>query len=210
MKITAIPSFVLLAFMPLLFSCGQRSDVDTQASNDTAAVKDHPGIIEKITHATLWTIDARSSKVKFEIKNMGMTVDGTLGGLSGSIFFNENNLAGSSFETSVDVSTINTGISKRDADLMKEKFFDQGKYKHIVFRSDSIYKSGNRFIASGKLTMKGISQHKNIPFTFTENGSTGIFQGSFDLNRLDYNVGGDGPVMGTEVNVDLTVVTSKK
>jgi polyisoprenoid-binding protein YceI len=210
MKPAIASHFVLLLFIPLLFSCEHKSGTGTETSGDTAAINHSPGLIEKLVSATSWTIDPNSSKVKFTIKNMGMMVDGSFGGLKGTLFFDEKNLKGSSCEASVDVNTINTGINKRDKDLMGEKFFNEDKYKHIVFRSDSITGSGNNFFAHGKLTIKGKAQRVKIPFTFSQNGNVGTFKSDFTLNRLDFGVGGDGPVMSSEVHVMLDVVTVKQ
>jgi polyisoprenoid-binding protein YceI len=210
MKRISFFHFLSLAFVALLFSCEHKSGVETKESGDTSAAKNSPGIIEKFANATSWKIDANSSEVKFTIKNMGLNVDGSIDGLKGTIFFDENNLKGSSFEASVDVNTINTGIKKRDEDLMGDKFFDEAKYKHIVFHTDSIIRDGNAFVAIGDLAMKGKSQHRRIPFTFSQNGNTGIFKSNFTVNRLDFGIGGEGSVMGSDVLVSLNVVTTKQ
>src|SRR4051812_30684356 len=128
-----IPSF---RFLPLLFvttlffSCEHKSGMDTKTTTDTAATYISAGKTDN-TSVTSWVIDPQASQVKFVIKNMGLNVDGTFGGLKGTIFFDEQNLKNSNVEVSVDVNTINTGIKKRDKDLMDEKYFNEEKYKHI-------------------------------------------------------------------------------
>jgi polyisoprenoid-binding protein YceI len=201
----------LLGICPLIFSCEHKSDMETQKASDTSAitnpVKDDNTKNENVTS---WAIDPQSSKVSFTIKNMGMTVDGTLDGLKGLVLFDPQDLKDSKFETAVEVNTINTGIQKRDKDLMDEKFFNEQNFKQITFRSDSIIKSGNGYEVSGNFTIKGISQHRKIPFTFEQNGDDGVFKSNFTINRLDFGVGGDGPAMGTDVNVSLIVMAKKK
>jgi polyisoprenoid-binding protein YceI len=123
--------------------------------------------------------------------------------------FDENDLAHSSFNTSAEVKTINTGIKKRDKDLMGEKYFDAGKYPQITYKSSAIKKGENGYLAEGTLTMKGHSQPKQLPFTFERNGNQGVFKSKFSLQRLDYGVGGDGPIMGKEVNILLTVAVNQ-
>jgi len=69
------------------------------------------------------TIDSKTSKVKFEVSNMGKTVEGILLNLSGTINFDAENLEASSFEATVDPSTINTKSKGRDKHLQKDDFF---------------------------------------------------------------------------------------
>jgi polyisoprenoid-binding protein YceI len=202
-------SFLLFSFCLLLFSCGKKSGIETQQVGDDSQLDSITAINNKSEKISSWAIDANASAIKFTIKNMGTTVDGTLGGLKGSIFFDDKNLKESKFETAVEVNTINTGIEKRDNDLMAEKFFDQKKFPQIIFRSDSIVKTGNNYEVDGNFIIKGISQHRKIPFTFQQSGNMGIFKSNFTINRLDFNVGGNGPIMGTEVNVSIEVMTKK-
>ena len=160
--------------------------------------------------STTWTIDESASKIKFTIKNMGMTVDGEIGGLKGQISFDEKDLEHSKFDVEADVSTISTGIEKRNKDLMAEKYFYYDSFKYILFHSDSVMQKNNEFTVAGNFVMKGISQHRKIPFTFERNANGCTFKSSFIINRLDFGIGGKGPAMGTEVNVNVELLTNKK
>jgi polyisoprenoid-binding protein YceI len=157
-----------------------------------------------------WVVNNDSSQVKFNIKNFGISVNGTMGKLKVLILFDDKDLRSSRFESSVEVSSVNTGINKRDRDLMGDKFFNEEKYKQIIFRSDSIVHTKNGFMAIGSFTIKGKTRHRNIPFTFEQFGNIGIFKSDFTINRLDFNLGGNGPVMGTDVNVSIKIRTRKK
>src|ERR1700759_210948 len=77
-------------------------------------------------------VDSKS-EVKFTIKNFGLNTNGTLSGLKGTINFNSSNLSASSFNVTVEVNTINTGVDMRDSHLKKEEFFDAEKYQNISF-----------------------------------------------------------------------------
>src|ERR1043165_5011825 len=207
--------FALLIFSPLLFSCNKKADnQDAQADtsqlrgDSTKSVLDSSAIKaenEKKKHATLWSVNDQASKVSFTIKNFGTDVHGTLGGLQATMHFDPQNLKGSSFEASVKVNTINTGVGKRDRDLMHPKYFDEANHHEITFKSDTIMVSGKAFKTIGILTIKGKSIRREIPFTFEEKGNSGIFKSEFSFERLDYNVGGEGPIMGKEVNVLLEI-----
>jgi polyisoprenoid-binding protein YceI len=165
---------------------------------------------KKSDQIPIWTINQQASKVNFTIKNFGSEVHGTLGDLKATIHFDERDPKRSSFEASVKVSTISTGITKRDKDLMKPKYFDEAKYPEITFHSDSVTTSGNGYKTVGMLTIKGKSIRKEIPFTFELKGNSRIFKSQFTLQRLDFGIGGSGPIMGKDVNVSLEVVAEKQ
>jgi polyisoprenoid-binding protein YceI len=155
------------------------------------------------------TIDSKSSKADFTISNFGAPVHGSIGGIKGEIVFDEKDLEHSSLNASAEVQTINTGIKKRDKDLMGEKYFDQAKYPEITYKSSTIKKTSEGFVAVGTLTIKGHSQPKELGFTVEQKGNESIFKSSFSLKRSDYGIGGNGPIMGKQVSVVLTVYATE-
>jgi len=156
---------------------------------------------------------AEKSEVKFSVKNFGINTPGSLNGLKGSIVFNPFNLSSSSFNVSVDVNTINTGIDSRDSHLKKEEYFDAEKFPTISFVSTGITGTQDGYTVTGKLTIKGVTKTISFPFTVqntVQSQDAGIiFTGSFNINRKDFNVGGSSAVLGNNVDVSLKVVAVK-
>lgn len=177
---------------------------EVAASKDTAISTG-----EKKNAATEWIPDTKSSAIQFTIKNFGTDVHGSLSGLKARIYFDEKDLDHSSFEGSVKVNTINTGINRRDKDLMQEKYLDESDNPTIIFRTGKIVKSGDGYIAKGTLAIKGRQQVQEWPFTFEKKGDKGIFRSSFTLDRMNFGIGGNGPIMGKQIHVNLEVPASK-
>lgn len=150
--------------------------------------------------ANLKPVDADNS-VTFTIKNFGIATKGEFKGLKGSIKWDAQTPANSSFNVSVDAGTINTGIDMRDKDLQKENYFNTGKYPTINFVSTAV-SAGN---VTGNLTIKGVTKQVNIPFTVTPSGSGFIFEGKFSISRKDFGVGGNSVVLSDHVDVMLKV-----
>ena len=48
---------------------------------------------------------------------------------------------------------------------------------------------GNRYEVAGKLTIKGKTQDIVVPATFTAQGNSGVFDGSFTIRRGDFAIG---------------------
>ena len=153
-----------------------------------------------------------SSKIKFSIKNLGLNVSGSFKGLKGKIFFDKTNLPMSSFNVSVDVATVNTGIEARDNHLKKEEYFDLAKYPEINFVSKKISNPARdgELLIEGDITIKGVTKSISFPFTATPKGNDYLFEGEFMLNRRDFGVGGHSLVMADNLTVSLSVVGKEK
>jgi len=151
----------------------------------------------------------QNSTIKFKVSHVMVfrsTVTGTFKGLKGEINFDQKNPSQSSFNVSVQSETINSGIDMRDNHLKEEAYFDVDKYKQIIIKSQSITKGphDNAFVFSGTLTMKGVTKNISFPFTVKPVNGGYEFTGSFNLNRLEYNVGPDNSIDKTvEVDIDV-------
>ena len=144
------------------------------------------------------------SAITFEIKNMGITTGGSIGGLAAKINFTPANLSASTLEASVDVSTINTGSSAKDEHLRSEDFFDVAHYPKIVLKSVAFkHRSGSNYVGTFMLTIKDKSKQIEMPFTSIDKGSTVEFKGTFKINRLDFGVGSSSMVLSDEVIVHI-------
>ena len=144
------------------------------------------------------------SVITFKTKNMGVGVDGTIGGLQADVQFNTANLASSIIGASVDVNTINTDNSSRDDHLKGEDFFDVPHYPMITLKSVSFkHKSGNNYTGQFNLTIKGKTKLIEIPFTLIEKDNTKAFKCSFKFNRLDFGVGDSSVILSDEVTVNI-------
>jgi len=144
----------------------------------------------------------KSSDISFQIKNAGLTVDGSFDGLSANIVFDEKNLAGSFIQASIDANTIQTGITMRDNHLRKDEYFGVKKYPKISMQSTSIEKEGKGFKGNFKLTMKGVTRQISIPFLF--DGQT--FSGNFNLKRTDFGIGSPNWVTSSEVSIKVSLI----
>lgn len=156
------------------------------------------------------TASDAESKVSFVIKNMGISVNGTLSGLKGKMQFDPQNLAASAFDVAVDVNTINTNNNKRNDHLKTDDFFDVAKYPAIrIATTQIVSKGGNNYKAIANLTIKNVTKKIGFDFVAISTGSGYRFTSSFTINRRDFGVGGSSMIMSDIVNVNLNV-TGKK
>ena len=159
-----------------------------------------PFVLSAFVAADLKPVDADGS-VAFVIKNFGLNTNGVFKGLKGNIKWDAANPAAGSFDLTVDVNTINTGIDSRDKHLKEEDYFNAVKYPTIRFVSTAI-SPGN---ITGNIVIKGITKKISFPFTVTPSGKGYLFEGGFSLSRKDFGIGSGSAVLGDNVNVLLKV-----
>lgn len=157
--------------------------------------------------ASAQQIDTQKSVISFDIGNMRInTVSGTFSGMSGTVDFDPTNLSESSFQVCIDVSTVETGNRKRDQHLKEDDFFDMENHPKICYQSGEISKTASGYETTGKLTIKGTTRIVTIPFTYQDN----ILEGTFIVNRRDYNVGENTGTFMVSDPVEVSIKTVLK
>ena len=166
-------------------------------------------LIRTLTIAQYKPVDAGSA-IQFKIKNFGISTGGSFTGLQGSIRFDINHLNGANFDVSIDANTVNTDNEMRDNHLRDDTYFDVKKYPRIRFVSTKVTpstKAGVLFIF-GKLTIKDQTKDISFPFTAAPTNEGYLFDGTFNMNRRDFNVGGSS-VISDNLEVHLSILAKK-
>jgi|SRR5215472_2122656 len=164
-----------------------------------------------------YKIDPVHSTVGFAVKHMVVsTVHGRFTDFSGSIFFDDKDASKSSVDVTIKSTSINTDNGNRDNDLRSPNFLDAGKFPEINFKSKSVEKKGDGFVAHGTLTIHGVAKDVDLPFTLT--GPLGTPRGKIlgaeaglNINRQDYGVvwsktlAGGELIVANDVKIELNV-----
>jgi len=110
--------------------------------------------------AVTWRIDPSHSSAQFSVRHMMIsTVRGQFGGVKGTVVHDPKNPAASTVEATIDVTTINTGQTKRDNDLKSPEFFDMKRYPEMKFKSTSVETEGpGKLKVTGELTINAITR----------------------------------------------------
>lgn len=150
-----------------------------------------------------WEVD--SSMVSFEIRNAGIPVDGTFQGLIADITFDPAMVSQSHIRASVKTATVGTGIRIRDKHLCKSDFLDADTYPSITLQSTTLQgRKPGQYSGLFTLDLKGRREQVVIPFSFTlTSDSAAEITGRFSLNRLDFDIGGNSPILADSVHVHL-------
>ncbi|MDF2192435.1 YceI family protein [Paraflavitalea sp. CAU 1676] len=155
--------------------------------------------------ASSWNI-----KSDYSIKFSGEDASGIFKTFTGTINFDEKNLAASNFAVTIDVKSINTGNGMQNKHAIGAEWFDAAKYPSIVFNSSKIAKAGTGWQVTGTLEMRGVKKEITIPFAFVPKGNEAVFSGTFNVNRNDFGIG--KPASGTAgvIKIEVYVPVTKK
>ena len=120
------------------------------------------------TATSTWKLDPVHSAAGFKVKHMMISnVKGQFTGISGALDLNEDDIANSRVEASIDAASISTGDAQRDAHLKSADFFDVEKFPKLSFRSTGVERAGGgRLAVNGDLSIHGVTR----PVTFEVEG----------------------------------------
>lgn len=169
------------------------------------------GMVAAIIFLSAFTINNSMSwqiAEGYSIKFAGTDAEGIFKTMTGDIQFDENNLDASSFSTSIDVASINTGNGMKNRHAKNEKWFDAKNYPVITFTSSKFTKSDTGYEVTGTLEIHGTKKEVSIPFTFSNN----IFTGNFSVNRMDFGVGsmkGMSKKVSNKIDLEISVPVTK-
>ena len=150
-----------------------------------------------------WTISENH-----EIKFSSTTGDpeGIFKTITGNIQFDDNDLASSKCDLTIDVNSINTGNGMKNKHAKSENWFDAENYPNIEFKSAKFSKNETGFKVTGMMKMHGIEKGMTLPFTLSNN----VFKSTFSVNRIDFKIGESMKKVSDEIKLEVSIPVNKK
>jgi len=113
-----------------------------------------------VAGATTYDVDQAHTQVLFKVKHLGIsTVTGRFTDFVGEFSFDPANVETSTLDASVQVSSVNTGVERRDNHLRSADFFDAANNPEMTFVSTGVSDvEGNAFKLHGDLTVRGTTR----------------------------------------------------
>jgi len=145
--------------------------------------------------------------------NITFSTDGVSGifkTFKGTLAFDEKNLDASRFDVAIDVASINTGNGLQNKHAKSDEWFDAAKFPQIKYTSKKIMKVAAGYQATGDLEIHGVKKEVAILFTFQNKGASGVFTGTFNVNRNDFHIGTPGGEVGAVIKLNVTMPVIKK
>ena len=170
-----------------------------------------------------YALDNAHSSIGFAVKHlMVSTTKGEFTDYAGTIQFDPENIEATAVDVTIQATSIDTRVVKRDDHLRSPDFFDVEKFPTVTFKSKSVTKSGEGFVMTGDLTIHGVTKETAIPCTISgpvqsPSGAMVIgITGETKINRQDFGLTWNktldqgGYVVDDEVNILVSVEAQKK
>lgn len=170
--------------------------------------------------AGTYQLDTAHSKVGFEIPHLVIsTVEGKFTQSEGSVELNDK-FEKSKVKIVSDISSIDTGVVKRDDHLKSPEFFDAAKYPKMSFESLAISGSPESFMLSGDLKIKNVTKKVTFDAKYLGTVVDGYgnqkvaFTAKTKISRKEFGLSWNnlveaGPVVGDEVSIDLKIEANR-
>jgi polyisoprenoid-binding protein YceI len=167
-----------------------------------------------VAHATDWRMDPAGSKLEYLATFQSARASGTFKEFDTRVRFDANRLA----DSLVDVTVVMANADMIDADTTKAlrgmDWFDSARFPQAMFHASDIRRvEGNRYLARGALTVKGVEQPIEIPFVWSDAGDTATIAGELTVKRAVFHIGlgewAATDVVGPDVTVKFSVTLRK-
>lgn len=173
-----------------------------------------------MAQASTWVSDQAHSDVNFSITHLSISkVHGSFGKVAATIVYNEADVTKSTVSATIDVSTVDTGVSMRDNDLKGAGLFDVANFPTASFTSTSVEKDGSKLKVNGNFTLHGVTK----PVVLEAEGPVGPvpgmdhkphagFSASTTISRSAFGIGTKYPaaMLGDDVKLEIELEVVKQ
>ncbi len=166
--------------------------------------------------AASWQPQKSATAISWEGTQGGNVFTGHCGAFDSDIVFDPADLAHSSVKVTIDMASCVTGEQQKDTYLPQEGWFNVAAFPKAVFEARSFrHGGGDKYVAEGTLTLRGVSKKVELPFTLDIKGDTAHVIGETTLQRLAFGVGAgaqlsSSDVAGPDVKVKIDFMATRK
>jgi len=158
-------------------------------------------------------LDPAKSTIGFSFSQLGVPLKGKFTKFDATLFFDAKKLDATKAEFGVDVGSVDLGDKAYNDETKSAVWLNVGKFPRATFIVDKVVSlGGNKFEATGKLAIKGVSQLIKAQFSVTES-ATPVVEGAFTMKRLGWKIGdkewGDTSVVADDIKVSFKFTTTK-
>lgn len=171
-----------------------------------------------------WTVDTTHSGIDFTIRHMMIAkVKGAFHQFDAHIEADPADLTTADVKFEIDLNSIDTRNTDRDAHLRSADFFDIEQFPKLTFQSTTITKTGEgEYAVTGNVTLHGVTRTETFNASFEGSGKDPWgnekigFSGSGMLKRSDYGLTYNaaletgGVLIGDEVKFSVEIEASKQ
>jgi polyisoprenoid-binding protein YceI len=152
-------------------------------------------------------VDPAKSEIVFVSKQMGVPVAGRFRTFRAELAFDPKQPETGKARIDIDLASIDAGSADADAEVKKKAWFDTARFPQASFVSSAVRGlADGGFEVTGQMTIKGKTRTVAAPFSAKPAGAGRLFEGTFVLKRLDFDIG-TGPWSDTDTVANEVQVT---
>ena len=173
--------------------------------------------------ADKFALDQAHSSIGFSVRHLVISkTKGSFHDATASVMYDEKDITKSSVDVTIKIASIDTDNEDRDNHLKSPDFFDVEKFPEMTFKSKSIKKTKDGFVAVGDFTIRDVTKEIELPFQILGivddpwgNTKMGVEAG-ITIDRRDYGltwskvVETGALVVGNEVEILLSLEFGKE
>ena len=173
--------------------------------------------------ADAYKIDSVHSSIGFSVSHLMVSqTTGVFNEYEGVVNFDPKDVSMASTEVTIQTASIDTRSKKRDDHLRTADFFDVENHPQMTFKSKTFVPSGDKYLITGDLTIKGITKEIAIPVKITGPAASPMggtvlgLSGQVTINRQDFGISWNksldngGMVVGNDVDVLINIEAGKQ
>lgn len=167
--------------------------------------------LSSLAATTTWNLDPYHSNAQFTVRHLGISnVQGEFTKISGTVMLDDADITKSTVDVTIDATSIDSRVSRRDDDLKSDGFLDATKFPNITFKSTKIAKAGEgKLMITGDLTIKGVTKSVTLDVTGPSAPVTAMggqrrgFAATTKINRQDFGVSKDPGMVGDDIAIQI-------
>lgn len=166
-------------------------------------------------NAAKWNVDSSKSRLGFSVLWSGQPFVASFKTWKADIAFDPSDLAHAHAAVTIDLGSETSAAPDNDDGLKGAEGFSIAQFPSARFETTRFMaKGGNNYVASGNLTLHGVTRPVSLPFSLTISGDTAHMAGRVVVLRTDFGLGhGEWASPATiahevSITVDLTATKS--
>jgi polyisoprenoid-binding protein YceI len=157
-----------------------------------------------------WNIDPEHSEAKFDIHNMLVgTAHGTLGTVTGTIHYDDQDISHSTVSAAIDLTKIDTHEPKRDKHLQSKDFFETATFPTATFTSNKVERLANgKLQITGDLKVHGVTRSVVLAVDMPSPGAASRLTAAATttINRHDIGLNwGPGIMLSSDAHLQIKI-----
>jgi cytochrome b561/polyisoprenoid-binding protein YceI len=161
-----------------------------------------------------WRMDAAASRLEFIASFEKNPAPGIFKTFDVKMSFDAEKPQGGSLDVSIQASSADMKVREVNDAIRGPEWFDFARFPQAGFRSTDLRRvEQGRYVARGTLTLKGVQQAVEVPFTWSGKGDAALLEGELTVKRATFGIGtgewAATDVIGPDVKIRFRVSLRK-